>query len=1352
MKKFTNLFSLSKTLRFELIPEDSTKSNFDNWIKEIEDNSSSSEDNLFFKDKNIAHAYSILKRVLDKLHSEFIERSLSSQVALDINFRKYFNEYSERNVSENTTKDLRKQIGSTYVVGGAYFSEKIKSLKNQKKSNKKSKETASKTQQDKDPYKCLTDVKILKYIEANASTLCNEQISKDEILKSVKDITGFYSYFKNYNTNRANYYEYKTEKATAIATRIVNDNLPKFCDNVIRFEKNKEDYLSIYSWLKSKNIETLIKDSDGNSIEVQNIDCAKFDISEYNKCLTQTGIDEYNKLINNYNLLINLYNQSLKQHEGKTNKLNEFSPLHKQIGSEKSSSKYISLIADFEKDIPDSLKLNKNEIYSVEELLKTTYSTGKKYFELGQNNIITIPSFMSFLKNCKDWRGIYWSKNAVTTVSSLYFSNWHYVLDKLKDYNNCASFNKNREEQIELNEAIELSGLFEILDSEAPQFMFKQSVIEKENPIFDYSLSTSTNLINLICAEIEENINYFLTKSENILSLQKFREENHLEDNNTIKQIKDWFDALKSIMHKIQFFSVRKNKIKGSTPNHYVDCALNDILFNADADWNRWYDLIRNYLTKKPQEDTKEKKLKLNFGAPEFLQGWSEGQESKKRGVILKYDNDYYVCILKKTSIFNISKANSIYVNNSNAYRLILRSISFQTISGQGFVSKYGIKYSEMGEKAPMKAVECLQQFIAEKYIEKYPKLEAITTKKFKSKKEFDDKLKTLLAESYFCQFTPIDWNKVNEYEQKGELFLFKISSKDFKEKSSGKKDLQTIYWEDILSGDSSHRLCGGAEIFMREAIGGVPYKHNKDEYFVNKKDVNGNSIPDKIYKEIFHYVNNSNKDNCKLSDKARIYISDGLAIVKKVNFDIIKDKRFYERKYFFHCPVELNYKAPDFTTTQIINETIQKNNKIRFIGIDRGEKHLVYSCIIDSDCNIIECHHHDVINGTNYVEKLEDKANSRIIAKKNWQQQDSIKKLKSGYISQVVHQIVSKAIKDDEGTINPNSYIVLEDLNARMMQNRHQKFEKSTYKDLETALAKKLNFVVDKDIQTGIGSVSNALQLAPAVNNYDEIKGVKQHGIMLYTRANYTSITDPSTGWRKTIYIRNGSENDIKNQIMSAFTDFGFDGTDYYFDYIEPTANKRWRLYSGNYGKEFDRFRNKIEKKTDYNIWVAEERKYLYILDELFAKFDKTKSFKKQIEKGIPLSKTDSINGVWQSLRYVIDLIQQIRNDGINSNDKNYLLSPVRDKKGVHFDTRNTNNQGNLKFIVDADANGAYNIAHKGLIMDAHIKYWIKLGMSKNTLNLYISDEEWDLWLLNKSEWKRQLPNFATNTKKSKK
>lgn len=372
-----------------------------------------------------------------------------------------------------------------------------------------------------------------------------------------------------------------------------------------------------------------------------------------------------------------------------------------------------------------------------------------------------------------------------------------------------------------------------------------------------------------------------------------------------------------------------------------------------------------------------------------------------------------------------------------------------------------------------------------------------------------------------------------------------------------------------------------------------------------------------------------------------------------------------------------------------------------------------------------------------NYNDLLDAMASNRDMARKNWQTIGTIKELKEGYISQVVRKIADIAIKN-------NAFIVLEDLNTGFKRGR-QKIEKSVYQKFELALAKKLNFLVDKSAENGrIGSVTNALQLTPPINNYGDIENKKQVGIMLYTRANYTSQTDPVTGWRKTIYLKKGSEQDIKEQIRKEFTDIGFDGKDYYFEYVAKNIQKPWRLYSGKNGKQLDRFRG---KRGDKNEWTDERINIVDNLRGIFKNFDPNRSYYSQITDGkIELSKIDERNTAWESLCFTIDTIQQIRNTGIDEGDGDFILSPVRDENGDHFDSRITSKDS----PTSGDANGAFNIARKGILMSEHIRVWIKNGKSKydkNTsdLNLFIVEEEWDLYLSNREEWKKQLSKFSS-------
>ena len=65
MDRFTNLYPVSKTLRFELIPDKRTKA-----ILEKTD--------LISQDEHRAESYKLVKKIIDRYHKAFIESVLGS--------------------------------------------------------------------------------------------------------------------------------------------------------------------------------------------------------------------------------------------------------------------------------------------------------------------------------------------------------------------------------------------------------------------------------------------------------------------------------------------------------------------------------------------------------------------------------------------------------------------------------------------------------------------------------------------------------------------------------------------------------------------------------------------------------------------------------------------------------------------------------------------------------------------------------------------------------------------------------------------------------------------------------------------------------------------------------------------------------------------------------------------------------------------------------------------------------------------------------------------------------------------------------------------------------------------------
>ena len=170
------------------------------------------------KDQNIKDAYLVIKPIMDKLHEQFIEMSLTSDEAENIDFSEYLNAFKNSSDKfEDIEKRKRKEIGATYKVGERFFLDKIENAikEQEEKTNegkKKKAERNDETSNDKGskkakPYECLTKKEILVYLSANVKDWANENsIDEEKLGNHIQQFKGFWGYMSGYNQNRKNYY------------------------------------------------------------------------------------------------------------------------------------------------------------------------------------------------------------------------------------------------------------------------------------------------------------------------------------------------------------------------------------------------------------------------------------------------------------------------------------------------------------------------------------------------------------------------------------------------------------------------------------------------------------------------------------------------------------------------------------------------------------------------------------------------------------------------------------------------------------------------------------------------------------------------------------------------------------------------------------------------------------------------------------------------------------------------------------------------------------------------------------------------------------------------------------------
>jgi len=184
---------------------------------------------------------------------------------------------------------------------------------------------------------------------------------------------------------------------------------------------------------------------------------------------------------------------------------------------------------------------------------------------------------------------------------------------------------------------------------------------------------------------------------------------------------------------------------------------------------------------------------------------------------------------------------------------------------------------------------------------------------------------------------------------------------------------------------------------------------------------------------------------------------------------------------------------------------------------------------------------------------------------------------------------------------------------------------------------------------------VTSALQLTPPISTYGDIGRQPQVGIMLYTRAAYTSQTDPVTGWRRAIYLHATNEAKARTEIADNFTEIKKTKEGLYlFIYKDKKTGKIWSLSS-----QVDRF---VARRNNVGKWEHIAFDVTKTLDIIFQHFNENQSIREQLQN-TPLEKVadDKERLAWQSLVFCINMLMQIRNgNGKKDENSDFLHSPV--------------------------------------------------------------------------------------------
>ena len=1258
-----NGYSRSITLRNRLIPVGKTEENLKN-VKMLDG------------DFERAKAYQEVKNLIDDFHRSFIEDVLS-----------------------NTTLDW----GALYDQFDLFQSEKDKS---KKAKHKKQLEVLQGVMRKSIVKHFKDDERYSKLFKKEILTDLLPAIIKDDDTGTITDkkaaldtFNDFATYFTGFHQNRENLYS-EEAKATAISNRIVNENFPKFYANVKVFEYLQKNFPNIIS-----DTEDSLKDFL-NEKKLSEI----FNKENFNAVLSQSGIDFYNTVIGGIsgeagkekvqglNEKINLASQQLPSEE-KSKLRKKMTILYKQILSDKKTASFIP--AGFE---------NSAEVYNAVRLFK------EQNFDKANPKISKAFSDFDY-----DLNEIFVPAKELTAFSLSIFGNWSilsrglFLLEKDKSKKELSEKqSENIIKQIAKNDysLFELQGAYER--------WAKENSVQIDKTVKNYFLLSELRTDET--KKEKQSVKILEKIYEAYAAIDFEKQENLQAEKEAATPIKNFLDEVQSLYHYLKLVDYRGEEQKDSNFYSKLDEILSDL-----AEIIPLYNKVRNFVTKKPGE---VKKVKLNFECSSFLNGWATDFGTKDAHIFIK-DNKYYLGIInKKLSEEDIdflkkdgNDKHLIYdfqkPDNKNTPRLFIRSkgdsyapaVSKYNLPIESVIDLYdkGAFKTENRDKNPKEYKEALSKLI-DYFKLGFSRHDSYKNYKFCWKKTEDYKdiaefYSDTIKSCYQLKFENINFENLEQLANDGKLYLFQIYNKDFAEKATGKKNLHTLYWENLFSEENLHDVClklnGEAELFFRPKSENLKeIRHKEGSVLVNRTTVDGKSIPEEIYQEIYQFKNGK---IASLSNEAQKWLDGGTVVYKEARFDLVKDKHFTQDIYLFHCPITMNFKSPEITGRKFNEKVLnylRENPDVKIIGLDRGERHLIYLSLINQrgeielqkTLNLVEQVRNDKIVSVNYHEKLVQKEGDRDKARKNWQTISNIKELKEGYLSAVVHEIAKLMVEH-------NAIVVMEDLNFGFKRGRFA-VERQVYQKFENMLIEKLNYLVFKDKAAAEpGGVLNAYQLTDKFANVSDVG--KQCGWIFYVPAAYTSKIDPKTGFAN-LFITKGLTNvEKKKAFFERFDAIRYDKKEDCFifsiDYSKLSDNadykKKWDIYSRGERIVYSRKDNKTvtENPTEN-------------LKSIFEKFGVQWSNEENFIDSLLSVQAEKQNAsFFDELLHSFTTILQMRNS-IPNTEVDYLISPVKAEDGTFFDSRQQLSLGSRATLpIDADANGAYHIALKGLYLLTH-------------------------------------------------
>ena len=1088
----------------------------------------------------------------------------------------------------------------------------------------------------------------LLFSEKLFSVLLKEDVYRrgnSQEIDALESFNRFSGYFIGFHENRANMYSDGNEN-TAVANRLVNENFPKFLGNLQKYMNARRQYPEYI-----RDAESALAAYDIRMDEI-------FSINSFNDVLRQEGIDRYNLAVGGYapnigekvqgiNEFLNLAYQN-----NPSIKRIRMEPLYKQILSDRESFSHV--LEAFSEDSQLLTAIN-NFFVGIE-----TDREGNTF----DRAVGLISSHLDY-----DISKIYIRQTDLSKISMEIFNNWETLGGMLRDFKakslGDSKIEKTGKKVDEWLNSKEFT-LSDILSA------MSDSGTEKTFEAYVSKVSEARKKID--CAK------FGITGiTEKISGNEK-----------SIGIIKAAMDSVQRLLHLIRPFQARLELPQDGA--FYTE--FNEV-YDKISEVIPLYNRTRNYLTK---NNLNMSKIKLNFKNPTLANGWDLNKEYDNTAVILIRDGNYYLGIMdpsrKKNIKFDVRAGTGPFYQKME-YKLLpgpnkmLPKVFFSAKNkdfynpSKEILSGYETDKHKKGDNFDIEFCHKLIDFFKGS-IQKNKDWRVFDFKfsPTESYNDISEFYKEVEKQGYKMSFVNIPAESIDGYVEAGDLFLFQIYNKDFAKGAKGNKDMHTIYWNAAFSEENLHnvivKLNGEAELFYRDKSDINKVVHKKGDMLVNRTCYDKTPVPDKIHRELFEYYNKRLREE-QLTEDARKYIDK--VRVFEANYDIAKDRRYLEDKIYFHVPLTLNFAADE---KEDLNKKVIKkflsDKDAHIIGIDRGERNLLYVSVIDRNGSIIVQKDFNIIDKFDYHAKLDQREKERKDARETWTSIGKIKDLKEGYLSKVIHEVSKMAVEY-------NAIVVLEDLNFGFKRGRF-KVEKQVYQKFEKMLIDKLNYLVFKGLSgSSAGGVLNAYQLTNPLESFNKLG--KQSGILFYIPAAYTSKIDPTTGFVNLFNTASITSIPARKEFLQRFESITYSAKDggifaFKFDYRKFSTSKAdhrniWTVYTNGERLKYNRSRNSYET-TDPTKRIKD------VLSSSGIKYDGGSNIRDDI---VQSDNNNVINTVYYSL---MDALQMRNSDA----ERDYIISPIKNRKGEFFRT----DPESTSLPKDADANGVYHIALKGELL----------------------------------------------------